>query len=93
MTILKPAPVSISQFDWDPVARKLSGEVSSTNGFGRVYDDACDVGLTIFNARSGREVVFAVDHTERDGEGDVRYWTLRPAGRAPVQMTVQLFND
>jgi hypothetical protein len=96
MSLLKPAPVSLRQFNWHPAERKLTGEISSTHGFGRVYDDACDEGLTVVNPRTGVEVVFVVDYVERDAEGDVRWWTLRPAapGHDLVHdITVTLFND
>jgi hypothetical protein len=106
MTILKPAPVSSRQFSWHGPRRfgdegEYVGEISSTNGFGRVYDDAADEGLTLVSARTGQEVVFVVDHTERDRDGDVLFWLLRPAVRharpqnhaAIYRTTIRLYND
>lgn len=86
-TVLKPAPVSIAQFSYDSVRREFTGEVSATNGFGRVYDDACDTGLTVVGA-TGREVVFVVTDEHRDAEGDVTSWTLAGGG-----FTMTLWND
>ena len=101
MTILKPAPVSTRQFSWHGQEFEYVGEMSSTNGFGQVYDDACDEGLTLVSARTGQEVVFVVDHVERDADGDVRFWLLRPVGRSErplnqptiFQTKIRLFND
>lgn len=91
MGMLKPKPVSTRQLMWDPSDRTYIGEISSTNGFGRVYDDACDEGLTLVGNR--REVVFViVDEDVKDGE--VRFWTLKPASRKDEGIaTVILFND
>lgn len=93
MTILHPAPISMRQFSYDPSTRTFTGEISSTHGFGRVYDDACDEGLTLVSAKTGREVVFVVERTEyRDGE--IVSWTLKPADSAVwAAGSILLFND
>jgi hypothetical protein len=91
--ILKPRPVSTRQFDWDSADRKFVGEISSTHGFGRVYADACDEGLTMVSARTGREVVVVIDTEVRDANGDVQFWVLVPADSGAPKFTVQLFND
>jgi hypothetical protein len=81
MTVLKPAPVSIRQFTWDaasstPTGRAtLSAEISSTNGLGRVYDDAADEGLTVLG--STREIVFVVTDTHYNTERELTHWDLR----------------
>lgn len=92
--ILRPAPVPTAQFNYVAAERKFVGEISSTHGFGRVYDDACDEGLTLVS-RTGREVVFVVDSVERESDGTVTKWTLRPADRAgaTADLRVVLFND
>jgi hypothetical protein len=91
MSILKPKPVSIRQLTWLPAERKLVGEISSTRGLGRVWNDSCDEGLTVVNPRTGAEVVFAVDHTEVV-DGEIRWWTLRAAASGH-DVTITLFND
>lgn len=91
-TTLTPAPVSTRQLHYDPAKRQYVGEISSTNGLGRVYDDACDEGLTLVSATTGREVVFVVDRTVRDDDGDVMFWELVPASDS-VRVSVLLFND
>lgn len=93
-SILHPAPISTRQLTWYPESRTFVGEISSTNGFGRVYADACDEGLTLVSATTGREVVFAVTRTIRDAEGDVVEWVLENVNRDWLNnATIRLFND
>lgn len=95
MAILHPPVTPASQLHWNSRDRTYAGEISSTNGFGRVYDDACDEGLTLIG-ETGRSVVFVIDHTSRDAEGEVTGWTLRPAVRLTPGfrgVTLILFND
>lgn len=93
MTVLRPAPVSTRQFSLDPSTRRLVAEISSTNGFGRVYDDACDVGLTLVGP-TGSEVVYVVSSERRDADGDIVDWTLVPANAGrPHDAAITLFND
>lgn len=93
--IMHPPATNVRQLHWDPDRREYSGEISSTHGFGRVYADACDEGLTLVSNKTGRSVVFAVQHVERDAEGDTLYWVLIPASREDrgLDVTVILFND
>lgn len=98
MALLTPNPVSTSRFTYDPASRKFVAEASDLGRgepFGRVYDDACDVGLTLVSATTGRSIVFAVARENRDREGEVVSWDLVPAfyqshGRG---LTVRVFND
>ena len=91
--ILHPAPVSTRQLTYDAAKNEFVGDISDTHGFGRVYDDACDEGLTLVSARTGREVVFVVTRTVRDNDGDVSFWLLAPAVSAEPFYTIRLFND
>lgn len=96
MSTLRPAPVSTAQFTWDRAHRMLVTEISNFGhgfDFGRVYDDACDEGVTLVSEHTGRQVVFAVNHIERDREGDLLYWDLIPASHADCNCTVRIFND
>lgn len=94
--ILRPVPIPTSRLTWVAADRQYVGEISDTRGFGRVWDDACDEGLTLVSP-TGREVVFYVSTTERDAEGDVTAWLLRVADRAAplayADVTIRLFND
>ena len=89
MTVLRPSPVSTSQFAFNKVRSAFIAEISDTNGLGRVYPDSCDEGLTVIG-NTGREVVFVVEDVSRDADGDLTSWTLRSIGG---QFTMTLFND
>lgn len=95
--ILKPSPISTRRFFYQKDAGLLTAEISDFGpgfGFGQVYDDACDEGMTLVSHKTGREVVFAVEHIERDCEGDLLYWDLRPAERGAWGCgTVRIYND
>lgn len=96
MAVLQPTPVSTRQFSFDQTTQTFTAEVSDLGRdfrFGRVYDDACDAGLTLVSARSGSQIVFCVEHEERDSEGDLLYWVLRPVSRQYRHLTVRLYND
>lgn len=95
MTLLHPRPTSTETLAYDREANLLVGEAStlglrSGEEFDRVWNDSCDVGLTLVSHRTGQEVVFAVDHEEiRDG--DILYWDLKPVDH--VLATLRIFND
>lgn len=92
--ILRPKPVSTRQLTWDSQHQEYVGEISSTYGFGQVYTDACDEGLTLVSAKTGHEVVFVVEHEERDDlENEILFWVLRPATKIDRHVRVRLFND
>lgn len=95
--ILKPSPISTRRFFYQKDAGLLTAEISDFGpgfGFGQVYDDACDEGLTLVSHKTGTEVTYGVEHVERDREGDLLYWDLRPADRKLDYLpTVRIFND
>lgn len=95
--ILRPAPVSTDRLHYTPARNEFTAEISDLGrgfNFGRVYDDACDVGVTVVSARTGREIVFAVEHEDRDREGELLSWTLRPANRNEWGAgSLVIFND
>lgn len=78
MTVLRPTPVSTDKFTYNASERSFFAELSDLQiNFSRVYDDAVDEGFTMVSARTGKEIVFVVEHIEFDPEGDLRWWTLR----------------
>jgi hypothetical protein len=89
MTVLRPNPITVRQFNIFDGA--YVAEISSTHGFGRVYDDACDAGLTLVT-EDGTEIVYVVNRTHVDADGDITHWTLVPA-LGPSNLTMTLFND
>jgi hypothetical protein len=99
MAILHPPTVSTESLSSHEGL--FAGEASTLGlghgvDFGRVYDDACDVGLTFRSHRTGREVVYVVENEKRDSEGDLLYWDLGPADlrdRRTGVPTIRIFND
>lgn len=94
--ILKPAPISTSRFTYDKRNNRFIACASDLGPapFGRVFDDACDEGLTLVSARTGHEVVFVVQHEGRNADGELTYWELSPA--APADRAcgdIVLYND
>ena len=68
--------------------------MSSLNGLGRVYDDACDLGLTLVSHKTGREIVFAMYREIRDGEGELQAEEYEPADvRQRGIARLVIFND
>lgn len=95
MAILHPTPVRTDAFHRGPdgIFAAEHSDLGSP-AFTRVWDDACDVGLTLVSHKTGREVVFAISDEKRDGEGDIMWWDLRPADPAfDFLPTFRIFND
>lgn len=96
MNILRPCPVSTRSLTFDRENNLLVGEISTLGvgvTFDRVFDDACDEGLTLISHRTQREVVYYVDHVEAR-DGDLLYWDLVPANlNERFLPTLRLFND
>jgi hypothetical protein len=93
--ILKPAPVSTDRFSYNHVGRTYTAEASDLGRepFGRVYDDAADAGLTLVAPGGEWQIVCAIDEVNRDREGDIRYWRLKPVTPGAPAVTVVIFND
>jgi hypothetical protein len=92
--ILKPTRIEAKTFTYVAAERKFIAEISDFGKgfqFGRVYDDACDEGFTMVGQRD--EVVFAVDHTEYDAEGDLLFWKLVSVTPKHKGFTAIVFND
>ena len=94
-----------TQFDWDSAERSFSAEASMlTRGgrvplFQRIYQDACDEGLELVSAKTGKIAKFVVEETKRDLEGDLQYWKLIPTADTKRTMpelsgvTIVIYND
>ena len=98
---LRPSRVSIQQFSYFKDNRHLCAEISDLGPgfeFGQVYDDACDVGLTVIDGY-GKEGVFYVEKEQRDDEGELQEYILLPTPetirRIPKLkgVAIVLFND
>ena len=100
MTLLKPMLVWSDRFTvvFEKGSRVLVSDASDLGGpLQRVWDDSCDVGLTIVSRRTGREIVFCVENEKRDDEGELLWIDLAPANRRErsefSNLIVRLFND
>ena len=93
--ILTPPAVSTENLMWHAETSTFVAEASDLGvGFGRVYDDACDVGLTLVSRYVDRQpIVMVVNHEERDADNDVLYWDLVSADFKPIGFTVRVYND
>ena len=92
--LLHPAPISTSRFSYkDGVFSAEESDFGRDFRFGQVWDDACDIGLTLVSHVSGREVVFAFEREVRDREGEVMYLEFKPALRNQPNLTVRIYND
>ena len=94
--ILEPSPISTERFTYVPAQNMLVACASDLGSLrlGRVYDDACDVGMTLISHRTGKRIVFAEGATVRDAEGDVQYTDFHPARPGEwAAGTVRIFND
>jgi len=100
--LLHPKPTMSTRFTWIGDERMFVADLSDIGFLDRVYDDACDVGLTLISRYDGREMVFVVSHVERGGEdwrdNEILWWDLEPArlelrrpGRVPFR--VRVLND
>jgi hypothetical protein len=69
-------------------------DMSELGGFGRVYDDACDEGLTLVDRYGIREIVCVVEDHILDREREIQGWVLKPVRpyKGPP-FTIKVFND
>ena len=99
MTVLHPVAVPANLFTWQgnhgtAEHSTLFGPLREGRSFGRVYDDACDEGLTVIGTRE--EIVFAVNGTNSN-EGEILGWELcsisRKTGRPDGRFSLLVIND
>jgi hypothetical protein len=99
MARLKMDSICTSHFTYLTEERSFIAEASDLPGrgrFRRIYDDSCDLGLTLRSQRTGREVDFALFREVRDGSGeDIMHWELRPICVTSdlKDLKVIVFND
>lgn len=94
--IVHSSKVSTRDFSWNKFTKTFSTEISDLGpdfNFGKIYDDACDQGLTLVSHVTNKEIVFGISEI-KDKEGDILCWNLIPAEkkyRNLYKMTI--FND
>jgi hypothetical protein len=103
MSIICTKRFSSNRFSWN--GHTISTEasdlqpLSAGSMFAPIYDDACDVGFQIVSDKTSRVATFYLSHTERDREGDIQVWTLRPIPETEREMpqlkgsVINIFND
>lgn len=101
MALLHPPEYDIGLFDFCRQDNTLGCEMSDLDqgatrqAFGPVYDDACDVGLTVVGKRE--TVVYVVNYIQREpGETTIQWWGLIPAllkDRERGLPEIKIWND
>lgn len=88
--------LSSGLFDYVPGEDVLVSEISTleANAPGRVFDVLYDEvwGITVRSERTGNAVDFGVTDVDRDADGDIRAWRLRPMA-SPWDGRLVIFND
>ena len=95
-TLLRPCVFSTDFFSYrDNTFYADASDLSNGELFSRVWSDSYDVGLTLVNPSTGNEEVFYIDDTDKDEEGDITGWRLKPVNKALADrgITITLFND
>jgi len=102
MSLLTPTPVSSRLFtpvrqDDDLILVAEASDLPGRGRLGRVWNDACDVGLTVISQATGNQVVFCEEEHRRDAEGEWMWTDLRPAERSDrarfPNLIVRIYND
>jgi len=77
--LLPLQPLSIDRFYHNAESKHLVAEISDLGprAFQRLYDDACDEGLSVYNARTGSTTIWAIE-TTCCVEYEITEWILRP---------------
>lgn len=74
--------LSTSQLYYDAVSNCLSADMAELEHQGfrweQVYPDAIDLGVTLVSHITGKEIKFVVCEEERNGDGDLIKWRLKP---------------
>jgi len=52
------------------------------NILSQLYNDAADQGFVMISHKTHAAVEFYLDHTEREADGDVRFWLFKPTANA-----------
>lgn len=81
--------VNSNKFHWHKDTKTMSAEISDLN----TKDVPQEIGMV--SQRTGKSAYFALVRTDRDEEGDVRFWEYKPRNESRwcgVEKVV-VFND
>ena len=102
---LHPSPYPIKLFSHHLGEKTLIVEASDLGWragevkFSRLYDDACDDGIVVYNPRTNSTTYWHTAEELRDPAGDITAWVLRPTHESSrkhpgVQnYTMHILND
>jgi hypothetical protein len=105
MTMLHISPYSIKDFTHNFESKMLVSDMSDLgrgagkDPFVQLYDDACDIGIAVYNPRTGSTTHWYLVADVRNSEDELTHWILQPTNescrRHPgVQCyTMHIFND
>lgn len=95
MTILKPTRIQSSKIHWAGYEGVVEiSDLGRSFQFGRVYDDACDEGVTVISERTGKEIVFALNGRDMDESGeDLCGWNLVAVTPGFKHLKLLIIND
>lgn len=94
---------STKQFTYNKESKTFVCDMSELqhggiNPLGQLYGDACDQGFVLVSEKTGSEVAFYLHHTEREADGDLRYWLFKAAAHrafepATSELKVMIVNS
>lgn len=97
MAMLPVKEYSSKQFTWNVETGHFvacASDLSRTDFWSRIYDDACDVGFAIVSERTGKSVVFYLAEQEHNGD-EITNWNFLPLNNevCPEGVMAVVFND
>ena len=94
MIINKLRSFNTRDFDYNKSSRTFATEASDIQFVQpyRLFDDACDVGILLESANTGKIEPFYYDSCQKDRENDVLYWLFKSVNPS-LNAQVKIFND
>lgn len=93
-------PHSSSKFTHNSRKKLLTADISDiSNKFEQLYDDACDIGIALYNEGTRSVSYWHTGELLKDREGELVGWVLRPTPEtmrkcpATVGYTIRILND
>lgn len=94
---LRPTPINTTHhgLTYSDEINALVCEDSTLPEPSRVYDDACDVGYTVVDGKTGREFVVALAREKRStSSGELLCWEYDPIPGSPrYALLLRVYND
>ena len=90
--LLNPCKISSKMFSFKDM--KFVAEISQIRNlnFGKVFDDASDIGFTIVSEKTGKCAVFAMNKIDTDGE-DIYGWNFVCVTPGLKNLSALVIND